>query len=233
MATLAWSFLYHQQKVTEKYKKSFNFYKQHWVNHIVDDIRNKGTTDNYVARPGEGFHQEVKEAWDQTNCKDTDQQVRIFFPLWRCLQMHPMYPQMTRIDENHEVIALIRMAVDANTQTKPDADDSNNRDDTTTTPLSSAAHWDLGSPTGVSNSRSFENGMIAANKLFEHFHAHLVEFLLKNLPDEVIPEGFAIKVLLFCNSFYLALTASEDYSPPNFLHQVSVPWRLDRVAGYS
>jgi hypothetical protein len=42
--------------VTEKYGKSFTFYKQHWISHVIEDIEEKGTTDNYVARPGEGFH---------------------------------------------------------------------------------------------------------------------------------------------------------------------------------
>lgn len=60
------------------YGKSFSFYKQHWISHVIEDIEEKGATDNYVARPGEGFHQEVQEAWDQTNNKNTDKQVCFF-----------------------------------------------------------------------------------------------------------------------------------------------------------
>lgn len=45
--------------------------------HIEDDITRKGTTGNYSTRPGEGFIQEAKEAYHQTNGKDAEQQVRL------------------------------------------------------------------------------------------------------------------------------------------------------------
>ena len=64
------------QKVTNEYGKKFDFYKQHWVTHVIEDIREKGATDNYVARPGEAFHQEVQDAYEQTNGKNVDPQVR-------------------------------------------------------------------------------------------------------------------------------------------------------------
>lgn len=65
--------------MTETYGKDFGFYKQHAAAHVIQDIREKGTTNNYSTRPGEGFHQEVQEAWEQTNGKNTDPQVRRFF----------------------------------------------------------------------------------------------------------------------------------------------------------
>jgi hypothetical protein len=33
----------------------FDFFKQHYVAHVISDIRRKGTTDNMSTRPGEGF----------------------------------------------------------------------------------------------------------------------------------------------------------------------------------
>ncbi|KIJ46835.1 hypothetical protein M422DRAFT_249579 [Sphaerobolus stellatus SS14] len=51
-------------------------------------------TENYTTRPGEGFQQEVKQAYNQTNVRETEQ-------------------QMVRIDENHEAIACFTMAVDS------------------------------------------------------------------------------------------------------------------------
>jgi hypothetical protein len=65
--------------VSAEYGKNFSFYKQHWVNHVIEDIRAKGATDNYVARPGEAFHQEAQDAYEQTNGKDVDPQVSLSF----------------------------------------------------------------------------------------------------------------------------------------------------------
>ncbi|KAK6977092.1 hypothetical protein R3P38DRAFT_2430385, partial [Favolaschia claudopus] len=44
--------------VSQKYNKDFGFFKQHALNHVVDDIRKRGTTNHASTRPGEGFHQE-------------------------------------------------------------------------------------------------------------------------------------------------------------------------------
>lgn len=57
------------------HKKDFKFYKQHAVSHVIEDIEQKGTTNNFSTRPGEGFLQEVKEAYGQTNNKNADVQV--------------------------------------------------------------------------------------------------------------------------------------------------------------
>ncbi|PPQ86474.1 hypothetical protein CVT25_008073 [Psilocybe cyanescens] len=80
-------------KVTKEYGKSFRFPKQHWISHVASDIWQKGTTDNMSMHPGEGFQQEAAEVYKQTNKKKAKK-------------------QMSRIDENQEAIALIRMAID-------------------------------------------------------------------------------------------------------------------------
>ncbi|KAF8497001.1 hypothetical protein JB92DRAFT_2745928, partial [Gautieria morchelliformis] len=61
---------------------------------LIADIIHKGSTINYNTRVGEGFQQEVKQAYHLTNYKNVDE-------------------QMTRIDENQEAIAHIRMTIDA------------------------------------------------------------------------------------------------------------------------
>ena len=61
--------------MTQVHKKDFKFYKQHAIGHVIEDIKQKGTTNNFNTRPGEGFLQEVKEAYDQTNKKKADIQV--------------------------------------------------------------------------------------------------------------------------------------------------------------
>jgi hypothetical protein len=57
------------------HKKDFKFYKQHVTSHIIQDIEQKGTMNNFNTCPGEGFLQEVKEAYNQTNRKDAEVQV--------------------------------------------------------------------------------------------------------------------------------------------------------------
>jgi len=62
--------------VSEEHGKDFKFYKQHAVVHVIEDIEQKGATNNFNTRPGEGFLQEVEEAYNQTNKKNADIQVR-------------------------------------------------------------------------------------------------------------------------------------------------------------
>ncbi|KAJ7892470.1 hypothetical protein B0H14DRAFT_2560177 [Mycena olivaceomarginata] len=67
--------------VKDQYGKDFRYYKQHACAHVIPDIEDKGPPAGYSTRPGEGFHQEVKEAFNQTNFKNTDPQVvAINFP---------------------------------------------------------------------------------------------------------------------------------------------------------
>ena len=45
----------------------------------------KGTTDNFSTRPGEGFQQEAAQAYAQTNGKNAEHQVSgywLYLPLW-------------------------------------------------------------------------------------------------------------------------------------------------------
>lgn len=67
--------------MSKEHGKDFNFFKQHYVCHIIEDIRQKGTTDNTSTRPGEGFQQEAAEAYDQTNKKNAEKQVCLFLSL--------------------------------------------------------------------------------------------------------------------------------------------------------
>jgi len=65
----------HRQKVSKEYGKNFDFFKQHYVSHVILDIQQKGTTDNTSTRPGEGFQQEATEAYKQTSKKEAEKQV--------------------------------------------------------------------------------------------------------------------------------------------------------------
>ena len=63
------------QEVSKIYNENVNYYKQHFTSHVIDDIRNKGTTKNGSTRPGEGMQQECAEAYAQTNCRQAENQV--------------------------------------------------------------------------------------------------------------------------------------------------------------
>ncbi|KAF9004381.1 hypothetical protein BDQ17DRAFT_1390310 [Cyathus striatus] len=69
------------KKVSTLYKKNFSFFKQHYIMHIISDIKNKGTTDNMLTCPGEGFQQEAPQAYKQTNKKKVKKQVSLFMIL--------------------------------------------------------------------------------------------------------------------------------------------------------
>ncbi len=78
--------------------------------HAVDDIRRKGSTKNFSTRPGEGFQQEVRETYHQTNFRDVLAQVsdrKHFSMMPQILTI-----KMAKIDENMEVMAQIKMNVD-------------------------------------------------------------------------------------------------------------------------
>jgi hypothetical protein len=157
------------QKVTEKYGKNFTFYKQHWISHVIEDIEEKGTTDNYVARPGEGFHQEVQEAWDQTNNKDTDKQVYLCHFNLKFCHINAVL-QMTKIDANQEVIALIRTTLNLQQNQTKTLEEEDNPQET-----DPDAHWALGSPLPATTSHAF-GGEMKDNPLFHQFHSRLLDF---------------------------------------------------------
>lgn len=70
------------QEVEQQYGKNFDFLKQHASSHVSQDIREKGTTDNFSTRIGEGFQQEAAQAFEQTNMKNAEHQVS-GFDSWR------------------------------------------------------------------------------------------------------------------------------------------------------
>ncbi|KAG1829953.1 hypothetical protein EV424DRAFT_1583845 [Suillus variegatus] len=137
--------------VSTQYNKNFDFLKQHLTTHIIPDIRQKGTLDNYETHVGEGFHQEVQEAYKQTNCKDTE-------------------PQMARIDENLEAVARIHMLIDnasqhestlAKTTRSDKVQSSSNATQIRGTLARSNEHWILGSPAaGITDAKGLADELV-------------------------------------------------------------------------
>jgi hypothetical protein len=67
------------QKVTRDYGKSFDFPKHHAKRHVIDDIREVGSTVNCTTRTGEGIHQELAIAYrTASNGKRAEGQVRFY-----------------------------------------------------------------------------------------------------------------------------------------------------------
>ncbi|KAF8512875.1 hypothetical protein BU17DRAFT_53777, partial [Hysterangium stoloniferum] len=63
--------------VSAEYGKDFHFPKQHAPSHLYHDITHKGSTINYTTWTGEGFQQESRAAYFQTNYKNVEKQVCI------------------------------------------------------------------------------------------------------------------------------------------------------------
>jgi hypothetical protein len=148
-------------------QQKFRFLKQHYVSHVVSDIRQKGTTDNLSTRPGEGFQQEAAEAYEQTNRKRAETQV---CDVSTQLDTYLHGLQMVRIDENQEVIANIHMAIDDFNSLKAETQVGGGDGITNSPNLESQnpqQHWIFGSPNGTQlNSRDLERMCAPTNRDF-------------------------------------------------------------------
>ncbi|KAJ7076603.1 hypothetical protein C8R43DRAFT_1179843 [Mycena crocata] len=180
-------------QVTVKYGKEFDFFKQHATSHIVDDIRNKGTTNHGSTRPGEGFQQEAAEAYNQTNFKN-------------------VAVQMNRIDETQEAIARIRMAIDKfdkqceedEREDEPDLEESSN-----TSALTSAS-WRFGAPDRLTNSRAFGDLLNSAGNPVKDFDSMLRDFISEHFPGEQVTFEQRIKIQPF-KCAHLTYQSLEDW----------------------
>ncbi|KAF8980125.1 hypothetical protein BDQ17DRAFT_1517813 [Cyathus striatus] len=120
------------KKVSMLYKKNFSFFKQHYITHVISDIKNKGTTDNMLTCPGEGFQQEASQAYKQTNKKKVKK-------------------QMVKIDENQEVIAAIHMAIEKyNESTMVHPSEPEDGEESS---AGNEVHWTFGSCSGYEDLR--------------------------------------------------------------------------------
>ncbi|KIJ58811.1 hypothetical protein HYDPIDRAFT_33775 [Hydnomerulius pinastri MD-312] len=181
------------QRVSRVLGKNFNFYKQHAINHVIEDIKQKGALNNYSTRPGEGFHQEVQEAYEQTNCKNTD-------------------PQMARIDENQEAVAHIRMLIDNEERRQaelhvpePTEDGDTNLEEPASVTPGPPVHWKLGSPLKLSTSHDLLDDQRAALRL----HG-LLKKCLQDAGEDLENNDGPIKIRPF-KCLYLTYQSQVDW----------------------
>ncbi|KIJ44427.1 hypothetical protein M422DRAFT_252026 [Sphaerobolus stellatus SS14] len=158
------------KQVTRLYSKNFNYPKHHSLVHFSEDLRAKRVTENYSTHPGEGFQQEVQQAYDQTNFRDNE-------------------PQVVRINENQEVIARIRMYVDLhdkeNQRRLQELDESDGGHQLT--PTEGREHWAIGSPLKPINVCQFELSK-KDNPAFRHFTRQLTDFLQETIGGDECPQ---------------------------------------------
>ncbi|KAF7314762.1 hypothetical protein MKEN_00950200 [Mycena kentingensis (nom. inval.)] len=185
-------------KVSERYGKNFDFFKQHAVAHVLKDIWDKGTTNHGSTRPGEGFQQEAKAAYEQTNRKEVER-------------------QMVRHDEILESMARIRMNIDNHDRAireELDADgDVDADDDLDEEPVDAVedAHWAFGAPVpgGLKNLRVLAHLMVN-NPAYADFDYRL----RKHIQDEYPNEGILLEDTILIRQFrclYVNYQSREDW----------------------
>ncbi|KAK6984567.1 hypothetical protein R3P38DRAFT_2575663, partial [Favolaschia claudopus] len=178
--------------ISDEYGKNFNFSKQHATSHVIQDIRTKGTTNHFSTRPGEGFQQEAREAYNQTNFKD-------------------VVPQMTRIDENQESIARIRMAIDEyEKQRTLDEKEEDNIEESSNHSAITPASWRFGAPERITNSRAFTDILKALGHSIGDFDTMLRDFIAETFPGERITYEQHIQVRPF-KCAHITYQSLEDW----------------------
>ncbi|KIJ46707.1 hypothetical protein M422DRAFT_249872 [Sphaerobolus stellatus SS14] len=180
------------KKVTKEHGKKFNYPKHHNLIHLPEDIENKGCTENYSTRPGEGFQQEVQQAYEQTNFKNTESQI-------------------TRIDENQEAIARIRMFVDLHDEELSkamSAEDLTDGNEPPPRPVRSQDNYAVGSPLIKITIDILEHtkGNLPP---YRSFRSKLHEFLESELDEDSCPRGFLTITPYQC--LYLTYMSLEDW----------------------
>jgi len=149
--------------------------------------------DNFSTRTGEGFQQEAAQAFDQTNMKDAEHQVRILWISPNTYLINDFW-KMCIIDEKQEAIARIRMAIDndrkarLNLESMEDIDESEVALDLES---ESSKTWRLGSPEGKKmNLRAMAVDLAKAVRQYHSLNERLRDFIACNMPEEAVQMRF-------------------------------------------
>ncbi|KAJ7692165.1 hypothetical protein B0H17DRAFT_1133414 [Mycena rosella] len=150
--------------VVKEYGKNFAFYKQHATAHAIEDVHEKGPPTGYSTRPGEGFHQEVKEAYAQTNSRN-----------------------LMRIDKNKEAFARIHMSIDTHDALCRSEEDGDSDEFESGSDEGADSHWALGSPLPWTTPELMQH-TLQDKKFTANLHTFLNDFVLDQplLPNEAI-----------------------------------------------
>ncbi|KAJ7642628.1 hypothetical protein DFH06DRAFT_1097369 [Mycena polygramma] len=173
--------------VSELHGKSFDFLKQHFLSHAIENFRAKGTSRNMNTRVGEGFQQEVAAQYKKTNGKNAEHQISV-------------------MDENEETMARIQMAVDDwHKSQEQDEKDPILKPSTT----QSSVHWRLGSAERRVTTVRMEaaNG---SNPVFRDFNWRLREYLAQHHPSHFVRPDQDIQVEA-CKVLYIDYQSKVDW----------------------
>ncbi|KIJ38584.1 hypothetical protein M422DRAFT_176350 [Sphaerobolus stellatus SS14] len=178
---------------SNEHDKSFNYPKHHNLIHLPEDVENKGCTESYSTRPGEGFHQQIQQAYDQTNFKNTD-------------------PQIIQIDENQEAIARIRMFIDIHDQhlsSLTSAEDLTDGAEPPPAPVVSMANYALGCQELVISEKAEFRNCIAAKVFCSSLRVYLDLTATCEIDEGDRPTGFLTLTPYQC--LYLTYMSVEDW----------------------
>lgn len=177
--------------ITEAYGKIYDYPKHHMMRHAVDDLRRKGCIDGYSTRPGEGFQQEVKQAYRQTNYKNVE-------------------AQMVRIDENQEAVAQIRMFVDQFDTARESLNDEDLADEV----IAREGHLIENNYSLGSRSATMKLSMVETHHRkdsnFSHFASKLLEFM-DEIPQEQRPSIDHNTIIQPYKCLYITFRSMEDW----------------------
>ncbi|KAE9407194.1 hypothetical protein BT96DRAFT_963207 [Gymnopus androsaceus JB14] len=142
--------------------KSWNFIKLHYLQHMYDDIENKGSLRGMSTKPNEKFHGPIRKIYLQrTNFKDTAKQI-------------------VHIEHQTVVATVIQNEIDEyNTYYQSDPDIPNDLE----TPMDNL-HFAIGSKL---KAISFADLLEKDPVLFARFHIHISDFRSDLLPTSGIP----------------------------------------------
>ncbi|KAJ7272206.1 hypothetical protein C8J57DRAFT_1318109, partial [Mycena rebaudengoi] len=187
--------------------KDFDFLKQHYTVHSLQDIREKGTTNHMSTRTGEGFQQEVARHYKRTSGVNAEH-------------------QMVLIDENEEVIAQLDMIVaDDRERQKQKEEDGEDNADSIAEPAGPSAgvsspgetatddpHWRLAAPDRKVALALFEAQMSGKNgDTFEGFDLALRQYLLREHPGLQISSQTMIYIQSF-RALYVEFQSKVDWT---------------------
>ncbi|KAF8263167.1 hypothetical protein EI94DRAFT_1598647 [Lactarius quietus] len=181
-------------EVQEKYGKSFDFLKQHASQHVGQDIKEKGTVDNFSTRIGEGVQQEAAQAFDQTNMKNAEHQMAV-------------------IDEKLEAIARIRMAIDNDIQARQIVSEGEADEAVTDNESAlSTRQWKFGSPEGKRvNFRALVEDRSKTHREYRDLDQRLRDFIAFHFPEEALSYEDEIFVKRF-KTVLLKFQSLEDWT---------------------
>ncbi|KAJ7809723.1 hypothetical protein B0H14DRAFT_2607877 [Mycena olivaceomarginata] len=175
--------------VSQKHDKNLNFLKQHFLSHLINNFRAKGTSRNMNTRVGEGFQQEVTAQYRKINGKNAEHQISI-------------------MDENEETMARIQMTVNGWLKSQQEEEKEQILEPSNT---ASSPHWKLGLADPRITTVCIE-ARNQSNPSFREFNLKLREYLARHHPSHfVCPDQDILLQIEPCKVLYVEYQSKFDW----------------------